>query len=237
MKRYYAFVLLGLLPVIGLTQQKSAVTDTTIYVRVDVPAAYPGGTAAFSKFIAGHLSYPDRGKTNIKGDLNISFIIEKDGSLSDCKVLQGFSPAVNNAFINAIKLAPKWKPAKMRGHVVRQQYFLSMDYENTEAETAAPGKSPTVSANYPGGINDFYSYLGNNIKYPAKAKGLQGKVSASFTIEPEGTLTDVKIEKPILPEIDAELLRLIRESKKWQPAKQNGHGIRQKFIVTIPVQL
>ena len=88
---------------------------------------------------------------------------------------------------------------------------------------------------FPGGISRFYDYLAKEIKYPAAAKKnkTQGKVFASFIVEKDGTLTDVQVIRGLTTETDAEALRVLRKSPKWQPAQQKRIPVRVKYNIAV----
>jgi len=88
---------------------------------------------------------------------------------------------------------------------------------------------------FPGGIEKLYRYLGKNLRYPAAAKenNVQGKVFVTFVVEKDGSLTGIKVSKSLSPETDAEAIRLIQASPKWNAGIQNGRAVRVQY--TLPV--
>ena len=88
---------------------------------------------------------------------------------------------------------------------------------------------------YPGGISKFYDYLSKEIKYPAEAKKnkVQGKVFASFVVEKDGSLSDVRITRGLSKETDAEAKRVLLKSPKWKPAIHNGKPVRIKYNINV----
>ena len=92
---------------------------------------------------------------------------------------------------------------------------------------------------YPGGPAALFSFLANNIKYPvvAEENGVQGRVIASFTVEKDGSLTDIKIVKSVAPSLDKEAQRVIRAMPRWIPGKVNGSPVRVKYTVPLTFRL
>jgi len=92
---------------------------------------------------------------------------------------------------------------------------------------------------YPGGIRKFYDYLGKEIKYPevAKKNKTQGKVFLSFTVEKNGKLEDVVITKGLTKETDAEAVRVIKNSPKWNPGLIDGKPVRVKYNLNVNFNL
>jgi protein TonB len=93
--------------------------------------------------------------------------------------------------------------------------------------------------NYPGGMEKFYKYLGENIKYPPMAaeNNVNGKVLVSFTVEKDGSLTDLKVERKLGYGTDEEAMRVLRASKRWNPGMQNGKPVRVKYNIPISFNL
>jgi len=92
-----------------------------------------------------------------------------------------------------------------------------------------------MNPEYPGGIKEFYNYLGKTIKYPAEARKnkIQGRVFVQFIVEKDGTLTGIKALRGPGHGLNEEAVRAVRLSAKWKPGMQGGKIVRVQF--TIPV--
>ena len=88
---------------------------------------------------------------------------------------------------------------------------------------------------YPGGLKEFYNYIGKNYKTP-DVKGLNGKVIVTFVIEKDGSLTDIKVIRDIGYGTGEEAIRVLKECKKWIPAEQNGQKVRVQYTLPISIQ-
>lgn len=107
-------------------------SDTGIvFTRVQEVPMYPGGEDARKKFIKEHFNYSSIG-TNVKveGVVWISFIVEKDGSLTSIKVLNGIGAACDSEVIKVVKEMPKWIPGKRNGLPVRVILKMPIRFEN-----------------------------------------------------------------------------------------------------------
>jgi len=95
------------------------------------------------------------------------------------------------------------------------------------------------SATPQGGMQAFYEYLAQNIKYPKTARkmGVEGKVFVQFVVERDGSLTDIQVMRSLHPDCDAEAVRVLKEAPKWKPGKQRGRPVRQKMTVPINFKL
>ena len=86
-----------------------------------------------------------------------------------------------------------------------------------------------------GGTEKYAQFLADHQQYPATAmqKGIQGTVPVSFVVEKSGSIGEVKVDKPLSPELDAEAIRLIKSGPKWTPAKHRGQVVRQRIVVPV----
>jgi len=88
---------------------------------------------------------------------------------------------------------------------------------------------------YPGGMPAFYKYLGSAIKYPpmAQENNVQGKVSLSFVVERDGSLTDITVIRGPGSGTNEEAVRVLKASKRWIPGIQNGKPVRVKYNIQV----
>lgn len=88
---------------------------------------------------------------------------------------------------------------------------------------------------FPGGPAAMMAYLRSHIVYPAAAQdnNIQGKVIVQFVVEPDGSISGVRVVKPVDPNLDREAARVVSSMPKWIPGKQNGQAVRVRF--TLPV--
>jgi protein TonB len=89
----------------------------------------PEGREAFYKYISKHIKYPKEAQqANIKGTVYVQFVIDKDGSISDLKVVKGIGYGCDEEAIRVIQNAPKWTPGKQRGRPVRVRMVLPVSF-------------------------------------------------------------------------------------------------------------
>lgn len=88
---------------------------------------------------------------------------------------------------------------------------------------------------FPGGIEAFYKYLSNHIKYPAVARenNTQGRAIVQFVCEKDGSLTDVKCIRDPGDGCGDEAVRVVKASPKWKPGIQNGRPVRVQYSVPV----
>lgn len=112
-------------PVVG-TGGGEAVEDTQeIFYHVEESPEYPGGMDQIGKFIGKTLRYPPMARENgVQGRVTVSFVVEKDGSISDVQVLRGIGSGCDEEAVRVVKAMPKWKPGKQNGKAVRVHFNL-----------------------------------------------------------------------------------------------------------------
>ena len=87
---------------------------------------------------------------------------------------------------------------------------------------------------FPGGMGELMTYLGENIKYPSKAKENQweGRTICQFVVEKDGSISDVEVVRSVHPSLDAESVRVVKlMSGKWTPATEREKPVRSKFTL------
>jgi protein TonB len=90
-----------------------------------------------------------------------------------------------------------------------------------------------------GGYEEFYRFVGKNLKYPAQARriGVEGKVYVNFVVDRDGSLSDINIARGIGAGCDEEVMRIIKMSPKWNPGLQRGNPVRVRMMMPITFRL
>lgn len=101
-----------------------------IYDIVQEPAEFPGGMAGLYKYLGENIKYPSMAKeAGIQGRVFVNFVVNKDGSISDVKILRGIGGGCDEEAIRVVKKMPKWKPGKQQGKAVKQRYNLPVVFK------------------------------------------------------------------------------------------------------------
>lgn len=104
-------------------------TSDQVFVMVEKMPEFPGGGQAILDFIAKTLQYPQIAKENgIEGRVVCSFIVEKDGSLSDINIVRGVDPSLDKEALRIIGEMPKWNPGTQRGKAVKVKYSVPINF-------------------------------------------------------------------------------------------------------------
>ena len=87
------------------------------------------------------------------------------------------------------------------------------------------------AAKFPGGKEAWVDYLGSHIRYPKslKKENIKGKVILEIIIDKEGQIESVTVLQSLHPLLDAEAIRVVKESPQWEPAIQNGNPVKYKM--------
>jgi len=95
----------------------------------EINPEYPGGEAAFSKFLQKNIRYPQIAKENgIQGRAYLQFIVERDGSLTDIKIVRNPGGGTGEEAARVLKMSPHWKPGMQNGNKVRVQYTIPVNF-------------------------------------------------------------------------------------------------------------
>lgn len=102
--------------------------ETEVFVVVENMPEFPEGNV--QRWISKHVNYPQLAQENgIQGKVFIQFVIEKDGSISDVKVLRGVDSSLDQEAVRVVKSMPKWKPGMQRKKPVRVSYTLPINFQ------------------------------------------------------------------------------------------------------------
>ena len=203
-----------------------------------------GDLNTFRAWVQKNIKYPAEAFRNgEQGRVVLSFVVEKDGSVSNIQKLQTPGKAFSEETRRVVAASPKWKPGEQRGEKVRVRYTLPVDFRITAtaqdtktSENKGSGEEPFLVVDTPpqfngGDIGEFRRWVQMNVKYPAEAlgKNIYGKVLVTFVIEKDGSVGNAAIFKSPDKSLADEVLRVIGKSPKWTPGKQRGEAVRVKF--------
>ena len=232
--------------------------EDTVYQIVEQMPQYTGGEQAMMKYVAENIKYPQAAKDkNISGRVFVGFVIEKDGSVSNVKVVRGIGGGCDEEAARVIKEMPKWKPGMHKGKPVRVNYMMPIFFKLDDGQPAKSVKKEKASnpdmtpdkngvyqiveemPEFPGGVEALMDYVAKNVVYPQEAmdKEISGRVFVSFVIEKDGSVNEVKVMKGIGGGCDDEAVRVIKAMPKWKPGKQEGKPVRVSYMMPITFKL
>jgi TonB family protein len=101
----------------------------SVFTVVEEMPKFPGGEKALINYLAKNIKYPDKAKKDkVQGRVFVSFVVEKDGSIGDVKVLRGIGGGCDEESIRVVQNMPNWTPGMQRGKAVRVAYNLPIKF-------------------------------------------------------------------------------------------------------------
>ena len=150
--------------------------NDTIYNQTNEMPKYPGGSEALQKFKNENIKYlPEVKSLGIEGTVLVRFNIEKNGSVSNVKIMQGVSPSLDAEAIRVTKLMPAWEPGRENGKPVTFMSITSFVFLLTprtapEYEEGTPFVVVEEMPMFPGGDEALLHIYAENTHYPENAK-------------------------------------------------------------------
>jgi TonB family protein len=217
-------------------------------------------------------------ENGVEGTVYVGFIVETDGSITNPTVKRGPHADLNTEAARVVAMMPKWVPGRNKeGKAVRVAFTLPIKFkldQNDLKKAAAP--QPTKDAvnadvlslvpyqpEFNGGLHAMMKWIGENMKYPAKARenGVEGTVFVSFIVEKDGSLSniDIKRDVPIIArdtiklysvdggvsgnkvvttevgKLGDEAKRVVAMMPKWK-AGRNSEGQPVRVAFTLPIK-
>ncbi len=112
---------------------KELVDDDEIFAVVEVAPVFPAGNV--SAWVAKNIKYPVVAqKAGIEGRVYVKFVVEKDGSVSNIKIMRGVDPSLDREAVRVVKSMPKWTPGKQRGKAVRVSFDMPINFRLQKSE-------------------------------------------------------------------------------------------------------
>lgn len=215
--------------------------DTPFLVAKEMPLFQGKDLNTFRTWVQSQIRYPAEAlKRGIEGRVVLSFIVERDGSVSTIELLQSPDRILSEEARRVVSSSPKWTPGRQNGHLVRVRYMLPVDFSTPKKETAAQStaaqKPGLASMQFEiGNLNAFRSWAMQRLRYPAGAREQQteGSVVATFTVGRDGRVDDIRIAGKPDPQLAEEVRRVVKASPAWSPATRNGEATT--VTVTLPV--
>lgn len=106
---------------------RKAEQENRVYAVCDQAAAFPGGQSAMFQWISQNISYP-ADANGAGGRVMVEFIVEKDGSVSDAKIIRGGNEALDAEAIRLVSSMPKWIPGQVNGNAVRSRTSIPLTF-------------------------------------------------------------------------------------------------------------
>lgn len=111
--------------------------------------------------------------------------------------------------------------------------------QEKRADASDAESAPEVLPKFPGGDAAMIKFLIDNVQYPASAMkdSIQGRVAVKFTVQPDGSITDVGVMKSVSPVLDAEAVRVAKLMPRWIPGEKDGKKVACQFSLPVSFKL
>ena len=121
-----------------IPMSKEGASDNKTFDVVEQMPAFPGGQAALMQFLAKNLRYPEEAhKNNIQGRVIVTFDVEKDGSITEARVVKSVNPLLDDEALRVVNSMPNWIPGMVNGEKVRVKYTVPVTFK-LDGATNAP---------------------------------------------------------------------------------------------------
>jgi periplasmic protein TonB len=122
------------MPLLSFAQTKDTTSvnesEQEILSFAEVMPEFPGGNDEMYRFLARNIVYPQKlREKDIEGKVIITFVVRKDGSLDDIKVINKTAKEFADEAIRIIKLMPKWTPGKEKGELVNVKFIVPIKFQ------------------------------------------------------------------------------------------------------------
>lgn len=116
-------------PEVVETPAEKAETKDEVFMVVEKMPEFPGGIQELMSFLSKNIKYPASAMAkNVQGRVIVQFVVEKDGTLTEFKVMRSVDPDLDAEALRVMKEMPKWKPGMQRGQVVRVKYTVPVTF-------------------------------------------------------------------------------------------------------------
>ncbi len=163
-------------------------------------------------------------------------MVDSEDSYVGGKSRVKFTPPVIKGDVEVLPETPKKSNLSKKENVVEAENDSCNNYRQDENGVYdSVEEMPT----YPGGMSALLTFVNKNFKYPKEVEelGIQSRIMCTLVINEDGSISDVKVIKPVHPLFDAESIRVMESMPKWNPGKHNGKPVKVKYKLPISINL
>ncbi len=117
-------------PITEALPQTPMPEDSTVYSSVEKLPEFPGGMVNFMKWLTRTLQYPNVAqRQRLQGKVVVTFIVNKDGTISEAKVAKSVNPMLDQEALRVIRMMPNWKPGSIKGKPCRTMFAIPVNFK------------------------------------------------------------------------------------------------------------
>jgi TonB family protein len=215
--------------------------------RETMPTFQGGDVNSFARWVGANVSYPEElDNENIGGRVIVRFVVNTDGSLSDYDVLADPHPALTAAVLEAMRRAPKWKPGMIGSTPAR----VSMTIPITFTKPNTPGvkmifdgpildlaQIDTPPAFHDPGLGTIDEWLHERVAASKKLQKAEPRnVGVMFVIEPDGSVSSVRVRNSTNNAVIKELSNIVQEKMpRCVPGRHEGRAVRTHMTMVFAI--
>lgn len=194
--------------------QRMTSTDDDVYEVVEKMPAFPGGMAELMKYLRSNVRYPvEAHKAGIQGRVVVSFVVNKDGTVKDAKIVRSVDKSIDAEALRVISAMPKWQPGYQDGKAVSVRYTVPVTFRLT-------GESGKVQSTGAGNDN-------TNVKISSD----NNNVNISFKDTRYYVINGVHVDAAEVKKISADKIKKIVVLKGEKAIEKFGEQARDGAIV------
>ena len=196
------------------------------------------------EYMKKNLHYPAEAlKKGIEGKVLVQFTVGTDGSISDVQIRRGIGGGCDEEAKRIVENMPPWQPAVVDGKPVKAMYTqpitFALDHNTGSKGKADDGEVYQFVDQMPKPGFNLNEFLRENLHYPKSARNNneQDRVAVTFTVNEDGSLSDVNVLRGEYPDLNEEAIRVVKNMPKWMPGKMNGKPVKVKYTQPITFRM
>ena len=185
------------------------------YDVVEEMPQYPGGVGKLMEYVSMNVRYPKEAESkSIQGRVVTTFVVEKDGSITDAEVIKSVDPALDAEALRVVKAMPKWTPGKQEGKPIRVKYTMPITFALQGGDVIPDGK-----------------VKGANVMNETVVVGIGDNAKAIHTNVPYVLVDDKPIDSDKLKDIDPKTIDHMEVLKSKAAIEKFGEKARNGVII------
>ena len=209
---------------------------------------------AMMEFLSKEIRYPQAAhEQGLEGTTVVEFVVNKDGSVSDIKLLRDVGGGLGEESVRVIGRLPNWTPGSHEGELRRVALRVPIKFRLSEEakEKAAEAQKDAAhdifmkvdqmplfagAGDQDESLKAIISFIQENLRYPqvAKEQGIEGTTVVQFVIDTDGAITDVALLRDVGGGLGEESLRVVKSMPDWTPGSHEGEV--RKVMMRLPIK-
>lgn len=219
-----------------------------------MPSFEGGDLGKFRQWLQTQVRYPAKAiEQQIEGRVVCSFVVERDGSVSNITALQSPDRLLTDEVRRVLATSPRWTPGMQKGKTVRVKLVVPVDFKLPPISIVTPIvldgeddvippiedipylKVDTMPLFRDGNPHAFSQWLQTQIRYPAEAlrKRIEGRIICTCVIERDGSVSNVRPLKIADISLYEEVKRALKNSPRWTPGRHKGKIVLVKKVLVV----